>query len=116
MVVTTVHDFLKPIATAGINAAISNACEMGAMEVRIPITKPLRAYFKAREFRLRAIEAALEPSGTKIYTWSKGLGYPTNRFEKVVNRGDNHPEMRAAIVELTGLSEKKLWPEIEWDS
>ena len=104
----------KPFATASINAATGNACLMGATEVSIPITNPLRAYFKAREFRLRAIEATLKPKGTKVYTWWKSLGYPTNRFEKVVNGGDNHPEMRAAIMELTGLPEEKLWPNIVW--
>lgn len=105
----------KPMATTNINISMNAAMQIGATEVEVPISKPLRTMFRQREFRVRAMEAKLSETNTKIYTWSKQLGFPTNRFEKVVNRGDNVPEMRAAIVELTGLSEDELWPSIEWN-
>ncbi|WP_342075163.1 hypothetical protein [Yoonia sp. SS1-5] len=91
--------------------AVQMVSETKAPEMTLLITKPLRKLAKAKDFRMQAVTAALEKLGMKLKRWSQENDLKYETLYKVITRGDNAPNERAAIMKLTGLSEKKLWPD-----
>lgn len=91
--------------------AVQLVSETKATEMSLVISKQLRKSAKAKDFRTRSVNAALEKLGVKLKRWSKDNDLRYETLNKVISRGDHSPKERAAVMELTGLTEQKLWPE-----
>lgn len=105
----------KPLTIARLYDALVRAYELGAGTASIKISSAARSYFRARDWRSRLVNEALAQNDMNLRTWSIENNLSYNRVHQILQRGDNDPEVKKMLAILTGKSERKLWPTIDWN-
>ena len=106
----------KPQRTYRLLDAIQMAQNEGAATAKLPISKAVRSYFKARNRRSRWVSEALAKVDSNLRTWCLDNGENYTTVYRVLQRGDDIPYAKDLLSKIAGKPEDKMWPIIDWKS
>jgi hypothetical protein len=104
----------KPQRTYRLLDAIQMAQNEGAATAKLPISKAVRSYFKARNRRSRWVSDALAKVDSNLRTWCLDNGENYTTVYRVLQRGDDIPYAKELLSKIAGKPEDKMWPIIDW--
>ncbi len=105
----------KPQRIEPFGAVIETARFAAATTAEVIISPSTRKYFQGRLKRSQWISDGLALKDLNLRTWCFEKGHNYQTFYRVLHRGDDIPEVKAALAKVAKKKMTEMWPKIEWD-
>ncbi len=105
----------KPQRIEPFGAVIVTARFASATTAELVITPAIREYFQARLRRSQWVSEELAKKDLNLRTWCLEKGHKYQTFYRVLQRGDDIPEVKTQLARIAKKKVQEMWPKIDWE-